>query len=269
MPHLATLDLGNSALSVCRWEFDAPLARLVEHVRFDARRSPESALEAWLAERDIEEALFSWVAADAAARPIAALLSARLGDLAHLQPRAAIENLCRPASSTGVDRLHAARGAYELGRRCAIVVDAGTALTVDALEVADPDRRPRFLGGAIAAGPDLAARALGGGAARLFRVRPRAGARALGRNTEEALVAGVTLGFAGAARELVRRVGREARLEDAPVFLTGGAAELLFEPGLFEGHPVRHEPALVHVGLLAARPAGPPERYATGGEDRA
>jgi type III pantothenate kinase len=155
---------------------------------------------------------------------------------------------CRDHHTIGRDRLFAARGAWALLGEAAVVVDAGTALTVDALGV--EAEAPCFLGGAIAPGPTLLSRALAGGAAQLFEVDARADAVALGQDSREALVAGISIGFQGAAKELVARLSQEAGLGDAPIALTGGAAALLSEA--FPGRTVRHEPDLVALGLLAA-----------------
>jgi len=161
-----------------------------------------------------------------------------------LEPGLAI--LCREPASVGRDRLFAARAALDL---CgdSIVVSAGTALTVDAVR-----SDATFLGGAIAPGPALLARALAEGTARLPTIDPRPNRPALGRDTKEALEAGVGVGFRGAARELVERVGEESGLARAPVVLTGGARAFLLDPSAFEGRPLVVEADLVHLGLLRA-----------------
>ena len=130
---------------------------------------------------------------------------------------------------------------------------------MDALELREG--RPLFRGGAIAAGPALLARALAEHAARLPRIEPRPGAGALGRDTQRALEAGASVGFRGAARELVEGVARESGLTDAPVYLTGGARVFLLEPRPFVERRLEVVPDLVHLGLLAALTA---ERAAEG-----
>lgn len=167
-----------------------------------------------------------------------------------INPPSGLELRVEHPETVGADRLFAARGALERLGRSAIVVDAGTALTVDALLV--EDGRGIFLGGAIAPGPALLAEALGRGGARLHGIEPQPGAPALGRETAEALEAGVVVGFEGAALELVRRVGLEAELGQAPVLLTGGAAGFLREAlGRTLAELVEVQ-ALVPEGLAAA-----------------
>ena len=143
----------------------------------------------------------------------------------------------------GFDRQYAARAA--LGRQAGpcVVVDAGTALTVDAVVPAGhPSARALeaiggtapvdvagvFLGGAIAPGPRMLAEALGRGGARLWEVDLSPDAPALGRSSDEAMRSGVVVGHAGAAVHLARAVARGAGLGEldraTPVWLTGGAA---------------------------------------------
>jgi type III pantothenate kinase len=256
--NLLTGDLGNSRCKLRLWsagEVAAPLAhpRVTLASRdFDSRAGIGAEVSAWLdeipsvdavaicgvASSDLEDELLRALETAAALHPLN-----RRGS----QPELGLAIACREPEKVGRDRLFAARGALELCHACAIVVDAGTALTVDAVR-----EDGTFLGGAIAPGPALLAKALAEGTARLPRIEPRPRPAALGRTTEEALQAGVVVGFRGAARELVERVSDEAGFAGAPVVLTGGAGYLLREPSAFVGRRVLEEPDLVHIGLLAA-----------------
>jgi pantothenate kinase type III len=156
----------------------------------------------------------------------------------------------------GRDRLYAALGAVEgipefYDPDGLVVIDAGTAVTVDAVSLSPL----AFLGGAIAPGPGTLAASLSQAGARLpeFAVRPDV--NALGRSTEEALRAGVVVGFRGAVRDLCATIAAEAFGPTATVaaVLTGGArgfARAGVAAGL-KGAP-REEPLLVHIGLAAA-----------------
>lgn len=154
----------------------------------------------------------------------------------------------------GADRQYAARGALELESASSarvIVVDVGTALTVDAA-IREGDGTRTFLGGAIALGPGSHARALSSAGARLPEFDLEGAAAALGRSTPEALRAGVLVGLEGAVVELVRRIAGEAHggLEGVAVHLTGGARRFV-EGRLAEEHgaALRTHAALVHLGL--------------------
>ncbi len=193
------------------------------------------------------------VAAAQLERELADALAARCSDPLQAPPEPGIAIAALEPETVGIDRVFAARGAVDCVGESAIVVDAGTALTVDAVEVLPEGEPPRFLGGSIAPGPGLLAEALARGGARLPEFEARPGVPALGRHTREALESGVAVGFRGAARELVREVSREAGLEAAPVVVTGGARRFLFDPPVFEGERlVLVEEELVHQGLYAA-----------------
>jgi type III pantothenate kinase len=127
----------------------------------------------------------------------------------------------------GTDRIAAAAGALAvLGARRntgrgVVSVDAGTAVTCDVVDESD-----RFLGGIIAPGPALMNRALNEGTSQLPRVALVAPNRTIGRSTDEALRAGIMLGFVEAVGGFVRRITHE--LGHSPhVIVTGGWGLLL------------------------------------------
>lgn len=173
-----------------------------------------------------------------------------------------VDNRCDPPGAVGLDRLFNAAG---LDLAPAVVVDAGTAITVDRIEpAAEPGGRLRFCGGAIAPGVGLSFRALRDGTGRLPRVRPDPGASvpARGTNTADALRCGVVRGLAGLVDRLVSDVGgvpwapgtvpEPASGEDGPergrpwVVLTGGDAALLAP---YLGHAVELDPDLMLRGI--------------------
>ncbi len=127
----------------------------------------------------------------------------------------------------GIDRLVNALAAERLRRpgRPAIVVDLGTAITVDAVS---PDGA--FLGGAILLGLASTARALHQFTDMLpfLDVETLSPSQAIGKNTEEAMRAGIFWGILGAIRELVRRQA-EFLGQQTDVFLTGGHAAIFAE----------------------------------------
>lgn len=126
----------------------------------------------------------------------------------------------------GIDRLAAAAAAslVKPAGRPAVVVDCGTALTVD-LVAADG----RFLGGAILPGPALMARALAEGTSKLPAVNPLAAGEVAampGRCTQAAIAAGIGHGIRGAVSRLVAEA-RAASGGDAATIVTGGWADAI------------------------------------------
>lgn len=120
----------------------------------------------------------------------------------------------------GADRLANAAGGFARARGRCVVVDLGTAVTFD---VVDDDGA--FVGGIIAPGMGLGARALHGACALLPAVRPRRPSRALGKDTISNIESGVYCSVRGLIREGLAALRRErARL--GPVYGTGSDAPL-------------------------------------------
>jgi type III pantothenate kinase len=148
----------------------------------------------------------------------------------------------------GADRLLGAWTARELFGAPVVVVDIGTATTLDVV-----DGTGAFVGGAIMPGPELAIRSLATDTALLPRTLPRLPERAIGRDTVEAIQSGVVLGHLVAIRGLLALMTDELGGPDRPtVVLTGGGSTAL---GAIEG--VDHiEPVLLlrGLGMLAELP---------------
>jgi type III pantothenate kinase len=150
-----------------------------------------------------------------------------------------------PETITGADRLLNALAAFERMQQACIVVDAGTAITVDFV-----DGEGTFHGGAIAPGASLQLRALHEHTAALPELRFQApkDEDAFGRSTAAAM----QLGVAAAARGMVwRLVERYAQAYGAfpPVVATGGDAEALFRGDALVDRIV---PNLTLLGIVAA-----------------
>ncbi len=128
-----------------------------------------------------------------------------------------------PETLVGVDRLLNAAAAWDKMKQACIVVDAGTAMTVDFV-----DGEGTFHGGAIAPGVAMQLKALHEHTDALplvtFRVPT---ADAWGKNTTEAILRGVYEGARGLVWRLVERYS-EAYGAFPIVIATGGDAEALF-----------------------------------------
>ncbi|HEY8801416.1 MAG TPA: type III pantothenate kinase [Candidatus Limnocylindrales bacterium] len=128
----------------------------------------------------------------------------------------------RPAE-VGADRLVNALAVARIHGTPAIVVDFGTATTLDCV-AADG----AYVGGAIAPGLELGLEALAARTAKLPRIELKAPDRAIGRDTVSAMQSGTIFGYQALAAGLIVRVRRElaesAGVEprDVRVILTGG-----------------------------------------------
>ena len=142
----------------------------------------------------------------------------------------------------GVDRWLALVGARALTNNSAVVVDCGTAITVDALTAAG-----EFVGGSILVGFHTASRALSDNAFRLPKLDDyQAIVPAL--TTKQALSSGTILGLAGGIDRLVQEY---LDLVEVPVtlFMTGGDASVANAHTAFDFEIV---PDLVLQGLARA-----------------
>jgi type III pantothenate kinase len=134
-----------------------------------------------------------------------------------------IKVLTDEPEQTGIDRVLNVAAAYEqMGKAC-VVVDAGSAITVDACNDAG-----EFLGGAIAPGVRMQLDALHERTAKLPRVdRLTVPEHPFGNTTEQAILHGVYHGVRGMVKELAEHYATE--LGNWPELIaTGGDAETLF-----------------------------------------
>ena len=223
---IIVIDIGNSTIEMATWadsQLRTPLA-----VAMEDRKAFEKAFDA-----HAQEMPNGRVAA-------AAIASVNSKALAWVQERVEeridqnalvigknmalpMETALKDPDSVGVDRLCAAAAAYETVQSSCVVVDLGTAVTVDLV-----DDEGVFRGGAILPGLALQLRALHEHTAALPLVNVALPDHAVGRNTTEAIQNGVCRGLAGAIRILVE--GYAAELNRWPhVIATGGDLDFFGE----------------------------------------
>lgn len=144
----------------------------------------------------------------------------------------------------GVDRLLAAVGAFARSQQACVVIDAGTAITVDYV-----DQWGVFQGGCIAPGLKMMLRGLHEQTSKLPLVAPPRAEELpelLGKNTTEAMQRGCVAALRGMVRLLIDQYA-EVNNGYPRVVATGGDAPLLFEGDDLVEHIV---PDLVLVGMV-------------------
>ena len=136
----------------------------------------------------------------------------------------AIEHSLAPDHTTGQDRLLAALAAYEGAQQACVVVDAGTALTVDFVDGAGV-----FHGGAIAPGAQLMLDALAEHTAALpvLTVSKPEGEGPYAKTTADAMRTGVIAAARGLVRVMLDTYA-ESYGAYPVVIATGGDAEKIF-----------------------------------------
>lgn len=149
-------------------------------------------------------------------------------------------------ATLGADRiadLAAAADGYALP---AVILDLGTAITVDAL-----DAERRYLGGMIAPGLRMFTEYLAEKTAQLPRLEaPVEPPSALGQNTEGAIRSGAFYGYAGQCQGLLEAACRAVPGEGVQsVIVTGGDAALFHSSLAWPGAAVHSVPRLALAGM--------------------
>ena len=123
----------------------------------------------------------------------------------------------------GADRLANAVAVAKLYGTPAIVIDFGTAVTFD---IVAPDNA--YIGGVIAPGLEAMTNFLYDRTALLPRISLREPRRAIGKSTNQAMLAGAIFGYRGLVREILQRITAEKSWKDrVRVVATGGYAKLI------------------------------------------
>lgn len=125
-------------------------------------------------------------------------------------------------ADTGTDRVLAAAAAWIVAQQAVVVADIGTAITVDAV-----DEDGQFVGGVIAPGLGLCAKALHENTAKLPLVEVEKPKLPIGANTKQAINNGIFYSIAGLIETSVRKFAEE--LGGWPQTIVTGAAGELFK----------------------------------------
>ena len=132
-----------------------------------------------------------------------------------------VKNLYKNPEQVGSDRLVNARAAHELYGGACIVVDFGTAITIDIV-----NEKRQYIGGVIAPGPGISLWALHEKTALLPKVIIKKPKGILGKETKESMLIGIVYGFSslcdGIVYKLKKRYSRNAK-----VIATGGFSKLI------------------------------------------
>lgn len=217
---LLAIDVGNTALTAGLFRGKRLLARgrVATFGSF-----PRLLRSLKVSPRDLEGVILSSVVPRATASLRRALKSSRcpkpliLGE----NIEAPIRNRYRFPSQVGQDRLVNGVGAYFLYGEPAIVVDFGTAVTLDVVS-----KRREYLGGLIVPGVGIALEALVSRTALLPRITLSPPKEFLGRDTRQSMLSGLFHGYAALCDGIVARL-KSAHAPGAKVIATGGHCRLI------------------------------------------
>ncbi len=142
--------------------------------------------------------------------------------------------------SYGADRYAALVAAHHAGDGAKIVVDCGTAVTIDAVEA-----NGRHLGGLILPGVELMCSVLSENTTGIPSVDFVNAAEYLNNNTHDAVVSGSTLCLQQGLRSIIAKIEQQIA-SPASIYVTGGARAVLAE---FSHNRLFERPDLVLEGL--------------------
>lgn len=143
-------------------------------------------------------------------------------------------------AEVGADRIVNSVAARELYGAPVVVVDFGTATTFDVVNA-----KGEYVGGIICPGITISAEALFAHASRLYRVDVKRPDQLVGRNTVNAMQAGIYYGYVGLVDGILERLmGEIPGLKN--VVATGGQAEMIASGSRFIQ---KVDPMLTLVGL--------------------
>jgi type III pantothenate kinase len=132
-----------------------------------------------------------------------------------------------PEALVGEDRLLNAAAAFDKLNQACVVVDAGTALTIDYI-----DGKGTFHGGAIVPGAQLMLDALTQRTALLPDVEFKKPDELIGHNTTQAMLTGAFYGTRGMVRSVTEAIAQETG-QYPLVVATGGDAQVIFRDDEF------------------------------------
>ena len=132
----------------------------------------------------------------------------------------------RNKSSIGNDRLTNIIYAKHLYEKSKVIIDFGTATTIDVL-----DKHGVYAGGVITPGIDLSLKSLQMGTAKLPLVSFRKTNEIVGKSTKEAIQSGFFWGYVSMIQGLTQKIQKEKKTK-FKIILTGGNAK--FFKGCFE-----------------------------------
>ena len=219
---LLALDVGNTGVSVALFKGSRFFHK--GWMPTDGPRSYESLLRRFLPSRPaVSEVILSSVVPQATH-----LLKKTLRKMGLPAPGVLGENIQAPVinryripSQVGQDRLVNAAAAYEWYGGPAVIVDFGTAVTLDLVS-----RRREYLGGFIVPGLEVALAALAERTALLPKVGLKRPKEFLGRDTRSSILSGLFHGYGAMCDGLVTRM-RARYAPRARVVATGGHARLM------------------------------------------
>lgn len=220
MTHKLLIDAGNTRVKTALMDSDGHLEPWFNAAYDD--------LESHSAHVAVEGAWISAVSGEAQNQKLEAwLANQKLSSVHRVKSEATahgVTSAYEVPSHLGVDRWLAMLGAFDEQRKATVIIDAGTAITVDWL-----DQEGRHLGGWIAPGVDLMKQAVIERAPKVFSDNQETWGKAqqLGQSTPDCLLNGCVNMFVGLVRQAISVSETELDWFDYRILFSGGSIPLL------------------------------------------
>lgn len=226
-PSIIAMNVGNSRVQIGSFE-DGQLGPTEHLDKLEAAASAQLVVQWWAKIADDPNAAILLASVnDEVADPLTAMIEDQLSVGIYRIGKdlpVPVDLRLDPETLTGVDRLLNAAAAYDHLQQACIIIDAGSAITIDFV-----DGEGTFHGGAIAPGGTMQLQALHEHAAGLPELPFAApDSEPFGRSTSQAMLKGVFHGIQGMVQRLVEQYA-EYYSAFPQIVATGGDAQLLFE----------------------------------------
>ncbi|MBU3698828.1 MAG: type III pantothenate kinase [Candidatus Kapabacteria bacterium] len=147
--------------------------------------------------------------------------------------------------NAGIDRMLGAIGALSHVAPPLITIDCGTAVTVNAVSASK-----HFLGGVIFAGFSTQLFGLAKQTAAIPEMTYTPPSTAIGINTAQCLMSGITMSVVGGLREAITKFTTHMGQKAVPVVITGGESTPVVDVLKSMGLTIEHQPHIVTEGIL-------------------
>ena len=224
---LLTIDIGNTVVSFGVLKA-GKLVKFYGVATRLSRRELKSKLEKVLKEIDDDFTSLKDVVVCSVVPRVSKMIKPLIEDQFDLKPivigedvAVPLKNLYRNPKQVGQDRLVGAYAAKEFYGVPAIIIDLGTAITLDVIS-----KKGEYLGGAIVPGIRLTAEALFKKTAMLPKIKIKGPRQVIGKTTQESILSGIFYGYGFLCRGMIKQMTSQLK-EKPKIVVTGGHALLM------------------------------------------
>ncbi len=223
-----TIDIGNTNVMICIFKNDLIIKHKKVNVLNFSKKEQYNFFKKLFVKYKILNILISSVVPKISENyfDIFNMLKVDFFEIKNLLKICKLKTNIRNKSSIGDDRLINIIYAKHIYEKSKVIIDFGTATTIDVL-----DQKGVYDGGVITPGIDLSLKSLQMGTAKLPLVNFKKTKSVVGKSTKDAIQSGFFWGYVSMIQGLIERIEKEKKIE-FQIILTGGNAK--YFKGRFE-----------------------------------